>query len=100
MTVKDVVDQARVTIELFSEDGVPLPRDACRPALFFLCLAAHRLGRRDPQGPQLTAENLKTFLASQWSGDGEDEDKERLRCLDEACEMWREWWYALDRVND
>jgi hypothetical protein len=97
MTIKDIVDQARVVIEIFSKEGTPLRRDASRPLLFALCLEAYRLVRRDPTVPQLTVENLRTFLMSQWSA---HEDKERRRCLDEACEMWREWWYALEHSRD
>jgi hypothetical protein len=97
MTVKSIVDQARLVIEIFSEEGTPLRRDASRPLLFAVCLCAYRLGRRHPQGPQLTPENLKAFLTCQWSA---HEDKERLRCLDAVCEMWREWWYALEHSSD
>ena len=104
MTAKDIVDHARVAIELFSKKETALRRDSFRPVLFALCRDAYRLGHDDPQASQLTAENLKTLLRRRWSAH-EDEREwwyvlERSRCLDEACEMWREWWYAFEHWKE
>jgi hypothetical protein len=104
MTAKDIVDHARVAIELFSKKETALRRDSFRPVLFALCRDAYRLGRDDPQASQLTAENLKALLRRRWSAH-EDEREwwyalERSQCLDEACEMWREWWYAFEHWKE
>ena len=44
MPVKDIVDHARVAMELFSKEEIALRRDAFRPVLFALCRDAYRLG--------------------------------------------------------
>jgi len=100
MDGRKLLDQMKGLINAHTESGCSIYQQGYKDDYFKIFRCAHDNRLFDSNAhPRMTGDAIRDYFYGDWLSEDNDENKKRLKTMNNVLAMWDEWHYALEKYG-